>query len=145
MKLFQTKIFHFFHSQKEGYKIQIMRGRGDSSAENSPDIIDGGIISSDSEAMSDETEIDKNDLSSQGHLEQGQLEHRQEGSSLALIPSEGNRETLRSSPRTPRGLLDEISNSAMSERSSDNESQSSGSQFGSSQYNRQRGQKSCFS
>ena len=130
MKFFQTKIFHFFHSQKEGYKIQIMRGRGDSSAENSPGIIDGGIISSDSEAMSDETEIDKNELSSQG-----QLEHRQEGSSLALVPSVGNRETLRSPP----GSLDEISNSAMSERSSDNESQSSGSQFGGSQYNRQRG------
>ena len=142
MKLFQTKIFHFFPSQKQGYKIQIMRGRGDSSAENSRDIIDGGIISdSDSEAMSDETEIDKNDLSSQGHLEQGQLEHPQEGSSLALVPSTGNRETLRSPSRTPLGLLDEISNPAMSERSSDNESQSSGSQFGGSQYNLQRGLK----
>ena len=139
MKLFQTKIFHFFNSRKEGYKIRIMRGRGNSSAENSPDIIDGGIISSDSEAMSDETEIDEKDLFlSQDDLEQAQLEQRPEGSRLALIQSVENREALRS----PLGLLDEISNSVASERSSDNESQSSGSQFGGSQYIQQRGENS---
>ena len=116
-----------------------MRGRGDSCAEISPDIIDGGIISSDSEPMSDETEIDENDLfPSQDRLEQAQLEQRPEGSRLALPSSLGNRETLRS----PLGLLDEISNSVASERSSDNESQSSGSQFGGSQYVQQRGENS---
>ena len=139
MKLFQTKIFHFFHRKKEGYQIQIMRGRGDSCAEISPGIIDGGIISSDSEAMSDETEIDEKDLfPSQGDLEQAQLEQPPEGSGLAMFPSVGNREALRS----PLGLLDEISNSVASERSSDNESQSSGSQFGGSQYIQQRGENS---
>ena len=138
MKLFQTKIFHFFHRKKEGYQIQNMRGRGDSCAKISPGIIDGGIISSDSEAMSDETEIDENDLfPSQDDLEQGQLEQRPEESRLALAPSVGNRAALRS----PLGLLDEISHSVSSERSSDNESQSSGSQFGGSQYNLQRGLK----
>ena len=114
-----------------------MRGRAESSAENSPDIIDGGLISSDSEAMSDETEIAENDLFSiQDHLEQAQLEQRPEGSRLTLVQSVGNRETI-SSLRAQIALLEEIC--ATSERSSDNESQSSGSHFGGSQYNQRRG------